>query len=71
MKNSIRIILNHIMTKDVQKQLSWSGKGTKKISFELKYKRIVIAMNEVLKEKFMQYNYDDLKKKVSTLLSGA
>lgn len=59
------------MDKAVQKELSWSGFRTSKPSFEKKFKKIVDAMNETLKEKYKDYNYDMLKKKVSTLLQNA
>lgn len=71
LKKSIRVILNRIMTPEVQKQLSWSGYRTTKPSFEKGYGKIVDAISQTLQEKFKDYNYEVLQKKVSTLLANA
>lgn len=67
-QKSIKKVLDVIMHKDVKKQLSWSGLRTTLPSFELRYKPIVDAMNRALKEKFAEYNYEVLARKLQALL---
>lgn len=70
-KKNIKKTLDLLMVKDVQKKLSWSGLRTKKPSFELKYKRIVQAMQFALKAHHSDYDYDLFQAKIKTLLQGA
>lgn len=67
-QKSIKKALDVIMDKAVQKELSWSGIRTTLPSFELRYKTIVDALNQALKGKFADYNYEVLAKKLQSLL---
>lgn len=72
MNNSIKRILDNVMERAVQKKLSWSGKGTSKPSIIKEYKEIIDAMKEVLHNSYKGgYNFDELKRKVSTILQNA
>lgn len=56
------------MCKNVQRELSWSGLRTTLPSFAIQYKLIVDGMNEALRQKFQDYNFEVLENKLKTLL---
>ena len=64
-------MLDNVVAKSVQKQLSWSGIRTKKPSFEKEYKAIVTAMHFALQSQFKDYNYSIFEAKVQALLQGS
>lgn len=70
-KKSIKKILDHVISRNVLKQLSWSGKRTTKPSFENVYRRIVRGIHAGLERKFKDFTYSILEKKVQALLQGA
>lgn len=69
--SAIKIIINTILDKSVQKQLSWSGMLTKKPSFKNQYKGIVDGIHVAMKETFKEYTIVNGEAKIHSMLKNA
>lgn len=69
--SAIKIVLDAIMIRSVQKELSWSGKNTKKPSLKNKYKEIVNGIHMAMNERFTDYTIDKGEAKIHSLLKNA
>ncbi|XP_037043418.1 uncharacterized protein LOC119079536 [Bradysia coprophila] len=69
--SSIKIVLDAIMIRSVQKELSWTGKQSKKPSLKFKYKEIVDGVHMAMNEMFTDYTIAKGEAKIYSLLKNA
>lgn len=64
--------MDAIMTRSVQKQLSWSGKNTKKPSMKLNYKKgIIDGIHVAMNEQFKDYTIVSGEARMQRILQNA
>lgn len=66
--HAIKRAIDAIMTKEVQKQISFSGKRTVKPGLATDYKYILDAIHDAMQEKFTCYRRIDGERKLGSLL---
>lgn len=69
--DAIKITLNALMVRSLQKQLSWTGIGTTKPSFPRKYKVILDCIHITMKERFKDYTIALGEAKMKNMLRNA
>lgn len=70
-KKTIKNVLDGVIAKELQSQLSWTGIRTMKPSLKKIFKYIVQAIHYVLRDSFKDYGFEMLEIKVMALLQGA
>lgn len=68
---SIKMVLNATIDRSVQRQLSWTGQGTKKPSLKFNYKAIVDGIHVAMKDNFQTYTIAQGEEKFKKLLQSA
>ncbi|KAJ6644082.1 hypothetical protein Bhyg_09048, partial [Pseudolycoriella hygida] len=68
---AIKLIIQNTLTRNVLKQLSWSGNRTTKPGLKKNYKLFVDAVHTVMQERFNDYTMTLGEEKMKNLIRSA